>query len=248
MGFGLLFIGYLLTFLLSMAGDYGCFFAIVGCVVMLYAMTKLVDYEPRFKYAFFSVIPMALCVAFDLCVALSAMMGEGLPGFLGASATEVAVKYAKLVFEMIFHVALLMSLAKIAGDTGVERTARAAWRDLIIYGVYFAAAVVTSCLPSGLAAAPFLLMAQFGLYLLWLVLNSVAIFSCYMRICDEGDQEMKAKPSRFGFVNRFREEYDRREANAQKTQREYREKRMKERAEQVNKNKANYANKKKKKK
>ncbi len=248
MGFGLLFIGYLLTFLLSMAGGYGAYPAIVGCIVMLYAMTKLVDYEPRFKYAFFSVMPMALCVAFDLSVAVSALLGGYLPGFLGWSVTADVVKYAKFVFELVFHIALLSSVAKIALDTGIEKTARAAWRNLIIYGVYFATAVVSSFLPGSLPIAPYLLMAQFLLYLIWMILNSVALFSCYMRICDEGDQEMKAKPSRFAFVNRFREEYDRREANAQKTQREYREQKMKKRIEQVNKNKANYEKKKRKKK
>ncbi len=245
MGFGLLFIGYLLTFLLSIAGGYGAFPAIGGCIVMLYAMTKLIDYEPRFKYAFFSLIPLALCVAFELSAVLSSMMGSYLPGFLGWTITDKIVKYANFAFEMVFHVAMLSAVAKIAADTGVEKTSRAAWRNLIIYGVYFSAGVVSSFLPGTLPAAPYILKAQLALQLLCIVINSVALFSCYMRICDEGDQDMKAKPSRFGFVNRFREAYDRREENARKTQREYREKKLRERAEQLKKNNSHKKKKKK---
>ncbi len=245
MGFGLLFIGYLMTFLLSMAGSYGCYPAIVGCIVMLYAATKLVEYEPRFKYVFFSIIPMSLCVAFDLSAAVSALMGSDMPGFLSWSVTADIVKYAKFVFELSFHVLLLTSVASIASETGVDKTAHAAWRNLIIYAVYFVTAVVASFLPGDLPVSPYLFIAQFALYLIWMILNAIALFSCYMRICDEGDQEMKVKPSRFGFVNRLREEYDRREANAQKTQRDYREQKMKKRAEYL-KNNSNHKRKKKK--
>ncbi len=238
MGFGLLFIGYLLTFLLSMAGGYGSYPAIVGCIVMLYATTKLVDYEPRFKYAFFSIIPMAICVAFDLSVAITSMTGGSLPGFLGWSVTSNVIQYAKWVFTWGFNIVLLWAVAKLAGKTGIDKTARAAWRNMIIYCVFLVMFVVTSFLPGSLTVAPYLAMAQYALYIILTILISVSLFSCYMRICDENDQEMKAKPSRFGFVNRFREEYDRREANAQKTQRDYREQKMKQRVERLRNNSA----------
>ena len=35
------------------------------------------------------------------------------------------------------------------------------------------------------------------------------IFSCYAKIFDSGDVEMKQKPSRFDFVNQKREEQER---------------------------------------
>ena len=53
MGFGLLLTGYLMTYLLSLS-SYGAFPAIIGCVIMLYALTKLIEYEPGFRYAFYA--------------------------------------------------------------------------------------------------------------------------------------------------------------------------------------------------
>jgi hypothetical protein len=47
------------------------------------------------------------------------------------------------------------------------------------------------------------------------------IFSCYAKICDSGDTEMRQKPSRFEFVNKKREEQ---EAERQKILDEYAEK------------------------
>ena len=34
------------------------------------------------------------------------------------------------------------------------------------------------------------------------------LFSCYAKICDPGDVEMKQKPSRFSFINQKREEQE----------------------------------------
>ena len=45
-------------------------------------------------------------------------------------------------------------------------------------------------------------------------MNLFMLFSCYAKICDESDVEMAQKPSRFAFVNRFREENERRRAEA----------------------------------
>ncbi len=241
MGFGLLFIGYLLTFLLSMAGGYGAYPAIVGCLVLLYAQTKLAEYEKNFKYSFFATLPMTACVAYELAVSAVTMMGISLPGFLGSAGMEAAMKYAGFVFEFAFHCFLLLAIAKIAGDTELGKQKTAAWRNLIIYGVYFATAVVASLISPETDAAPYLFLAQFVMYLVCMILNGVLIFSCYMHICDENDQDMKAKPSRFEAVNRFREEFDRREEKARQKSREYRAEKMQKRAEQLK-------NKKKKKK
>jgi type IV secretory pathway VirB6-like protein len=38
-----------------------------------------------------------------------------------------------------------------------------------------------------------------------IILNLSAIYSCYMKICMPGDEELKDKPSRFAFVNEYRE-------------------------------------------
>ena len=237
MGFGLIFIGYLLTFLLSLAGGYGCYPALVGCFVLLYAQTKLTEYEQSFKYSFFATIPMSLCALFDVLMSGAELMETTLPGFLGWAETEVAIRYADMIFKLAFHALLLLAVARIAADTGLDRVNRAANRNLVVYVVYFALAAIAAMLPAGLEIAPYIFIAQFVLYLTCAVLNATTLFSCYMHICDEGDQDMKAKPSRFESVNRWREEFDRREEKARRASLEYRAERMAKQQEKLNRKK-----------
>lgn len=234
MGFGILFIGYLLTYLLSLAGQYGCYPAIVGCFVMFYALTKLVEYEPKFRYAFFAVIPITLCVAYTVSAEIATMLGASLPGFLGAKETAIALGYANAVSDLVFHVFLLSAIAKIAEDTGVLKVKKAAYRNLEIYCVFFVFQIASDVIKSESAAAMYVFAAAMLLWLVWLVLDSVVIFSCYMNICDDTDSDMEMKPSPFKFVNRIRAEFDAREERAQRANREYRENKMKKRVERLN--------------
>jgi hypothetical protein len=45
-------------------------------------------------------------------------------------------------------------------------------------------------------------------------MNLYLIFRCYAEICDQSDVDMERKPSRFAFVNNYRDEMDRRRAAA----------------------------------
>lgn len=231
MGFGLLFIGYILTYLLYLAGGYGCFPALIGCFIMLYALTKVSEYESRFKYAFFAVIPLTVCWGYFAAIEIATLLGTALPGFLSWNGTKNTIIFIRTFFDLIYHTALLLSIAKIAEDTGITKTKVAALRNLIIYFIFFAAEIIDYFTPATNAYAIYIFLAVMLLWFAELVLNGICIFSCYMRICDEGDQNMDAKPSRFKVINDLRAEYDRREAKAQKENREYKIKKLKRRAE-----------------
>lgn len=231
MGFGILFIGYILTYLLSMAGAYGCYPAIIGCLVMLYALTKLIEYEKTFKYAFFGLLFVTVCNAYSVITALFGAIGARLPGFLTAQTLVTAVTYSKALFNLVFNVLLLYAISVIAKETGVERTKNAALRNIVVYGVYFLAVLLNASLPSDSTVNFYVFIFAFVMSLVVLVLNGTVIFSCYMRICDEGDEDMARKESKIEFVNKFYKEFDRREANAQKATREQREQMLKKRAE-----------------
>lgn len=227
MGFGILFIGYLLTYLLSMAGSYGCYPAIIGCALMLYSLTKLVEYESSFKLPFFTALPVTLCVTYSFVNELCRSVGILLPTFLTSQITLTAVTYSSAIFDLAFNVTLLYAISRIAKETGVDRARNAAIRNIVVYGVYFASVLLDESLPSDSAVRPYTFLTALALSLLVLALNSIVIFSCYMRICDESDTEMERKESRFEFVNKFNKEFDRREEKAHKESREARETRLK---------------------
>jgi len=131
----------------------------------------------------------------------------------------------------VYHTALLLSITKIAEDTGITKTKVAALRNLIIYVIFFVAEIIDYFTPVTSAYSLYIFLAVMFLWLAELVLNGICIFSCYMRICDEGDQDMEVRPSKFKIINDLRAEYDRREAKAQKENREYKIEKLKKRAE-----------------
>ena len=127
-----------------------------------------------------------------------------------------------MVNELIFHGALAWGIRAIAKETEEEKIAYAAVRNFVFLCVYYVL--------YGTALLPFDFVGEYIkvfsmptmlLYLVCLVLNLILIFKCYMRICDEADVDMARKPSRFEFINKIREESDRREAKAMERSREY---------------------------
>lgn len=221
MGFGLLLTGYLMTYLMWFS-SYGAFPALIGCVVMLYALTKLVEYEPRFKYAFFSVACVGLTVLVLASISFCEIVSVELPGFFTSGAFGLGVRYLKIVFDLFFHITLVLAIMKISGDTGLENIRRSAAVDLAFYVVFFVSEITDAVTIEDVLVDQTVFIVTLVLWLVCLIMNGVMIFRCYMMICDEGDQEMKRKPSRFGFINRFYDELDQREERARQRDAEYR--------------------------
>ena len=71
------------------------------------------------------------------------------------------------------------------------------------------------------------------LLLISMALYLVMIFSCYMYICPEGDEDMPRHESKFDFVNKMRNESDRRTEQAVRETEEYVRKKQKERLERL---------------
>ena len=224
MGFGILFIGYVLTFLMKII-PYGYVFEIVGLLIMLYAFTKLSEYERTFKYPFFASFLLVALAIYNTCI------------MFGLSALD-NIFYAsfyppiKTVCDAVFHALLFVAVARIAKDTEVNKIQTAAYRNMIIYGLYFVLQMLIS--------VPFFAKGEAGkivgmcgniLWLSWVVLDSIMIFSAYMNICDENDGDMSAKPSRFAFINKMREEFDKKESKARKADMEYIQKKAEKRKE-----------------
>ena len=159
------------------------------------------------------------------------LFGFSLPTFLASSTFLKIVTYLKTVFDFVFIMALLYAISCIAKDTEVEKTYKAAIRNMKIYAFFFMVILLNESLPSDNVIAKFVFVIALCTKLLVLVLNGTVIFSCYMRICDEGDTEMPRKESRFEFVNNFYKEFDRREQKARKETREMREEMLKKRAD-----------------
>ena len=229
MGFGILTVGYYLTYLLGMIWKdeiWGILMIVLGCVVVALALLRLSEYEESFRWALVLDALMLLPAAYRLLSWLSDSLLWDL-AFLNGTADEIA-RYLELAIFLGFGAALLAAVRAIAADVGDTRIVAAAVRNLIFLGIYAVSLILT--------LLPFDFAGLFGLgamlvQLVYHVFVGIMLVSCYMRICDEGDKEMPLKRSRFAWVNRIREERALREQRAADSVTEYAEARLRRQRE-----------------
>lgn len=213
MGFGLLLIGYFVTFIMSLT-LYGWAFRFVGYTVIAYSCVKLREYFPKFTYVFYSAAALWITGGVEtVCGALQLFGSEA----AWISDVTVWVNYAITVLVFAFHMLMLWAIRGAAGEVGLEDKKISALTDMILVCVGFAARAMAlaGLIPMGLS-----LLIQ----LVWTVMVLVLLFGCYMRICPAGDEEMPRKESRIGLVNKFNESLEKREQEAvARTQREIEE-------------------------
>ena len=198
MGFGTLFIGYFLILNLT----YYSLTDVIAAAVMLLGLYKLSDLNKYFK---------------------SAMIAAGV--FLAFSVGELGVAIYELFFAKInqttlisimsvarslvigtLTVIILMALKNIANEVDLPQLAKKCDKLMVctstVYSVWIVLEFPLSFINPYVLAITSLLAILAAIVVV--ILNLTAIYSCYMRICMPGDEELKDKPSRFAFVNEYR--------------------------------------------
>lgn len=208
MGFGLLFLGYLIAFLLYL-NPYAAVTRLVGYCVIFAALTKLRRHNRWFAFSQTAAIPLIVLALVDSVIDITArIMGEGTPAAM--TAATGGIETAMTLLLLVFHVCLLMAVYTIAQDTDLPSLAAAARRNIVLIAAYAVLHGIWSLpVKLGDSYTVTLSLMVFVLQLIWTVADLILIFRCYMWICLEGDEDMAQKPSRFAFVNRFREKFER---------------------------------------
>lgn len=228
MGFGWLFIGYFVATLMSI-NIAGTFIRLLGYGIVIFAAGKLKRYNGAFAYfqiatGFMLAVSLLLAVSdvFDFLYAEMFIQTEVFP-----KSFDKVFALIELCASLIFNGFMLYAIRAIAIETEVSKIAVNAVRNAIFIALYFVLNVIAYLpLPfaqtyASLLGAPVLL-----LYFVWIVLNLVLIYSCYVRICDENDVDMERKPSKFAFVNKMRAEFDAKEKKATEETAQYRREKM----------------------
>lgn len=217
MGFGWLLIGYFVATLMSL-NSFGAFFSVIGFSLTVYASKKLVEYNKIFFLLFCSGIAMT---AISVCCSVGTVSDilydnmitayKFLPDLLKSLFT-----YFRYAAELVFTVVMCLSIRAIADETGEKKIVFISIRNLSLYCVYFILQVVCwlprEYVGNFLQATALPAWVQLA-YIAMLLLNSLMIFSCYSKICDENDLQMPQKPSRFAFINKMRSEREQRQKN-----------------------------------
>ncbi|MBQ9736662.1 MAG: hypothetical protein IJV96_07760 [Clostridia bacterium] len=198
MGFGYLFLGFLLTFNIPYA-EYSDFFA---TALMLWGLSTLSPYAKGFQTAFRTGIVLA-GIHF---VRLFFGIFELLSLFTLPAPVVSGVAAASLLVRAVFIWFIFAGIDEVAKETDLPKLREHALRSRFLTPVFCAAGLV-------LEVGVFTHMTAFlGYYLLGYIIfgilyaffNAKTVYECYILICFEGEENMDRKPSRFGFVNRFR--------------------------------------------
>ena len=196
MGFGLLSLGWLFIFdipwKIDLLVDFlGCFLVMMGC-------RRLKPYSVHFAnaYKWFGVliVPSVAITALEIAYT-----------FLKKEAWSQYLLHLEVVHTLVFAVALyylLLAMIRISTDVGRGKIARKCRRNIAISMVTILFYVATRLLVNmdfkNATATNIIGISWLIGNVLWyltLMLHFVQIFSCYMWICYEGDEDMPMKES-----------------------------------------------------
>ena len=229
MGFGILFIGYF--FILNF--PYCEFTDAFAAALIMYALYKLAYLNRPFKLALYSSFAFAALGVFELAVAMWDMLAPIADGSL----LVLIPTLLRHLFIGFTSFLMLIGMREVASEVGLsELSKKCTWRAYATIAIYAASIFLESAslaefIDSRVLAVSYVLCVVAALVIT--VLDLSAIYSCYMRICMPGEEDVGEKKSRFEFVNSFRR-------HEEEKQREYREYRL----EQLKKKQAKGKNKK----
>lgn len=189
MGFGLLFIGYLLSHGFTSGANYVVsLVGIIGAVILLFACKKLAVYSREFKYAGIVSVLFALSYLFNGILQLVETYGTD------ASVPSVLLNLSRgaiiaLVFG--FNYFMYRGIADIARFAVVRGLAVSAVRNLVFMIIYYLDLIFAMILkPYYPKVSGVLGLTGAIIGVVWLILSVWCVMSAYMKICLEGDEEM----------------------------------------------------------
>ena len=198
MGFGTLFIGYFLLLNLTYYG----FTDVISAAVMLLGLYKL---SPVNKYFRYSVIADAVFLVFSLGE-FGIAVYEIFIKQIGSTTLVSVMSIVRCICVGLLTVFILKGIEEVAREVDVENLPTKASRLVILTAVIYALWITLE------APIPFIkdiILATLSLLTLLstialIIVNLTVIYTCYMKICMPGDENLKDKPSRFAFVNEYR--------------------------------------------
>ena len=207
MGFGFLFIGYF--FLLFYPLDTINMLpnlSIIGCILMFAAIKRLTQFCPEnksFKAAKYALILLSLLSAAMLVLNFVPMTDTSANSDTVSTGTIYlySVTLLSKLALCVYSITLFLGIYRLSNEVELPKLARAAVRRITVTGV-FGAAMMFSGISEILMASGIVIGNEFrtvvayvGLFsrlleYICILVNLALIFSCYARICLEGDEDM----------------------------------------------------------
>lgn len=209
MGFGYLLLGYLISFLLYLtvqALGVGSLALLAGYLLMLYGLGTLCKYHNAFNIARWLLFPMLLGALYLLVADVSGLFLLDVP-FVTGCAREIA-DWILFAIEVIYHCALLYGVRMISDSVGIKKLSNSAMRNTVMVAIY-ALLYISQYLSMQNSVKIYVVTFTNLFHLAWIVCNLALLLGCTKNICREGDEEITPRRSRFEWVNRVGDAYDR---------------------------------------
>ena len=185
MGFGTLFVGYFLLFNIPYFGMTD----IIAATVMMLGLSKLQGINKYFRVAFivsaiFAVYSLPELVFFTLDL-FKIYSPAGLTAYLRVGQCVITSLLTFLILRGIYSVASEVDLEKVPG-----RAKLSSYLCFVIYGLWIISSITPLTKLFG-GAAPVLYLIAIIALLIFVAVNLITIYSCYMRICMPDDRKKK---------------------------------------------------------
>lgn len=201
MGFGILFFGYFIMFAFSISQVY-FFMDIIGAVVVIYAFSKLSEYNRYFVHAMWG------CLAFLLlCAVNAASLMFDL--YDPAGNIALAVNIAKAVAACAMHIPMFLGTRGISLGADAAKLVRTSERNLTLTMIYYVLYLVVLAASPLLGGATQYVSTVVYLYsIVCIFLNLVLFYKCFGILCPADEDENEKKRSRFVFINKISDKLD----------------------------------------
>lgn len=228
MGWGVLFVGYVCTFVLGMNPVFSVFLALPGWALSAWGLKSLVRYCRTFRYPLWCALAALPLCAWQTMQGAADHLSLSVP-FLSVN-VSAAVDAAATMLSVLYHTLLSFATVEIARRVGLPKNATRAVRNAVLVWLYGIVWALMGLLGESAWAAS-LVGPVLLLRLLWAVLFAVLLYSCYMRICPAEDGEENAPPKPWGikWIDALRSRAWEKEQKAIQADREYHAKNAAER-------------------
>ena len=199
MGLGVLFIGYVLAAVFTLAPTYFVT-DLIGSFVIFNATVKLRRHASRFRYA-----EAADIVMFFVCAVQCVYYAIKYVGLIEGNGTfESGLELVRITVMFALTVSILLALSQLASSVGDEKLADKGKRNVYFFVLSYVLMIALSLdfeFMRDFKAA----FSAFGLMfrILCALLNCVYIHSCYMWICLESDHDMDKLSAGDRFIGRI---------------------------------------------
>ncbi len=190
MGFGVLFVGYLLSFGFTSGANYVMsILGIIGTIFLFKASKLLGRYTNKFKISGYFAIILSIAYIYNavLQVMNTYFSSVNVSTFIERLA-YISLVSAVFAYNLIMYLAI-SDIARTAENTRVRVSAQ---RDIVLMVIYYTFVSLLPLLTGFMTNYEYIISAFVKLVgILWLILSIILVLSAYMRIGLEGENEQE---------------------------------------------------------